>query len=114
MPVDVIKIGVLMNKDIIDVVANILEQYPDIPVILDPVLCSSSGKLLLEEDAIDILKTKLFARCAVITPNLSELKIFSDMGISSIKTALECAHELLIKMPMLFLSKVARPASQNK
>ena len=95
MKPDVIKIGMLMNAEIVNIVADMLEKYPDIPVVLDPVLCSSSGKALLEDDAVATLKTRLFSRCMVITPNLAELKLLSGLPISSIKTALACAHELL-------------------
>ena len=102
---DVIKIGMLMNADIVHVVADMLDHYHDIPVILDPVLCSSSGKVLLEQDAIKALKTRLFPRCLVITPNLSELKVLSGLPISSIKTALACAHELLAQNAQAVLVK---------
>lgn len=93
--IDVIKIGMLGCADIVKKVANILEDYPDITVILDPVLAASDGAALLDEDAIDILKKRLMPRAYVITPNLPELRILSGIKISSVKTALAAGQKLL-------------------
>ena len=68
---DAIKIGMLANAGIADAVAEALDE-PDIPVVLDPVLVSTSGSLLLEPAALDILKHRLLPRAALVTPNLPE------------------------------------------
>lgn len=68
---DAIKIGMLANAGIAAVVADALNET-DIPVVLDPVLVSTSGSLLLEPEALEILKHRLLPRAAVVTPNLPE------------------------------------------
>jgi hydroxymethylpyrimidine/phosphomethylpyrimidine kinase len=68
---DAIKIGMLANAEIAAIVADALMET-DIPLVLDPVLVSTSGALLLEPEALDILKHRLLPRAAVVTPNLPE------------------------------------------
>ncbi|GGJ21184.1 bifunctional hydroxymethylpyrimidine kinase/phosphomethylpyrimidine kinase [Deinococcus roseus] len=70
----VIKIGALGNADIIQAVAEVLQGTRS-PVVLDPVLVSSSGKTLLTVEGIHALKTLLFPLCTLITPNLPELQV---------------------------------------
>jgi hydroxymethylpyrimidine/phosphomethylpyrimidine kinase len=68
---DAVKIGMLANAGIAAAVADALDET-DIPVVLDPVLVSTSGSLLLEPDALDILKHRLLPRATLVTPNLPE------------------------------------------
>ncbi len=70
---DAIKIGMLANAGIAAIVADALNETA-IPVVLDPVLVSTSGSLLLEPEALEILKHRLLPRAAVVTPNLPESK----------------------------------------
>ena len=59
LKISLIKIGMLSNKNIIDLISNCLEKYfPNIPVILDPVMVAKGGHLLLSTDAIETLKKK--------------------------------------------------------
>ena len=68
---DVIKIGMLANAAIAAAVADALMET-DIPLVLDPVLVSTSGSILLEPAALEILKHRLLPRATVVTPNLPE------------------------------------------
>ncbi len=68
-----IKIGMLANAEIVSQVANVLAEHPDIPVVVDPVLASSSCKQLLDDEGTTILLEKLLPLSALITPNLPEL-----------------------------------------
>ncbi len=68
---DAIKIGMLANADIAAAVADALMET-DIPLVLDPVLVSTSGSILLEPAALEILKHRLLPRAALVTPNLPE------------------------------------------
>jgi hydroxymethylpyrimidine/phosphomethylpyrimidine kinase len=70
---DVIKIGMLANAGIAAAVADALMET-DIPLVLDPVLVSTSGSLLLEPAALEILKHRLLPRATLVTPNLPESK----------------------------------------
>lgn len=72
-----IKIGMLGSADIIGAVAAELRRYRQVPVVLDPVLASSSGRALIEPAAIETLKFELMPLCAIATPNLIELDILA-------------------------------------
>jgi hydroxymethylpyrimidine/phosphomethylpyrimidine kinase len=67
-----VKIGMLATSEVIEAVAGALESLPGVPVVLDPVMVAASGDILLDEDAIDTLRTALLPRADLITPNLPE------------------------------------------
>jgi hydroxymethylpyrimidine/phosphomethylpyrimidine kinase len=70
-----IKIGMLCGKATIKAVTDVLRENSQAPVVLDPVLASSSGRTLLDPTAIERLKRELMPLCAIATPNLIELGI---------------------------------------
>lgn len=74
--VDAVKIGMLANAEMISIVVDIIDKYALINIVLDTVLVSSSGKTLLEPDAIDLMVKELFPRVDLITPNLPEINTF--------------------------------------
>ena len=67
-----IKIGMLASVSIIEAIGAVLKQYPDIPVVLDPVMVAKSGDALLHHDAIHALREVLFPLATLITPNIPE------------------------------------------
>jgi hydroxymethylpyrimidine/phosphomethylpyrimidine kinase len=67
-----IKIGMLGNRACVEAVAASLQKRPTIPVVLDPVLSSSSGGTLLDADGLAALKEDLLPRATIVTPNLPE------------------------------------------
>jgi hydroxymethylpyrimidine/phosphomethylpyrimidine kinase len=70
---DAVKIGMLGSAAIPRAVAAALKEAArDIPVVLDPVMISTSGKRLLAANGVETLKTKLLPLAALITPNLPE------------------------------------------
>jgi hydroxymethylpyrimidine/phosphomethylpyrimidine kinase len=72
LDVGAVKIGMLATRAIIEVVAKGLKSLPSIPVVLDPVMVAASGDPLLDEDAVETLRTILVPRARLITPNLPE------------------------------------------
>uniref|UniRef100_UPI0039B4E6DC bifunctional hydroxymethylpyrimidine kinase/phosphomethylpyrimidine kinase n=1 Tax=Vibrio vulnificus TaxID=672 RepID=UPI0039B4E6DC len=68
-----VKIGMLANAELVDVVAATLKRHPPNAVVLDTVLVSSSGHPLLAANAVSTLVERLFPLADVITPNLPEL-----------------------------------------
>ena len=73
LPVRAIKTGMLGNSEIILALADHLESYAALPpVIIDPVMVSTSGARLLDEEAVHIFKTQLIPKASLITPNLHE------------------------------------------
>ncbi|MER9877375.1 hydroxymethylpyrimidine/phosphomethylpyrimidine kinase [Mesorhizobium sp. M0195] len=73
--VTAIKIGMLATAEIMAGVAAVLRENPQVPAVLDPVLVSTSGRALLETDAIGAMKRDLMPFCRLVTPNLFELAL---------------------------------------
>ena len=93
---DAIKIGMLANMEILSAVTQTLAHYPDIPIILDPIILSSSGHALIEETALDYLKNELLPLCHLITPNIPEACYLTGLeDIHNIET-MHHAGELLL------------------
>jgi hydroxymethylpyrimidine/phosphomethylpyrimidine kinase len=69
--VDAAKTGMLFSRELIEVVADWLEEHP-VPLVVDPVMVASSGATLLQDDAIEVLVSRLFPLATVVTPNLME------------------------------------------
>ncbi|WP_236869838.1 bifunctional hydroxymethylpyrimidine kinase/phosphomethylpyrimidine kinase [Candidatus Bandiella numerosa] len=103
--VDVIKIGMLHRPEIIEIVHTKLIECSTIPIITDPVMFAKSGDLLLQEVALESLKSKILPISTIITPNiyeaqyLSGLKIISknDMIIAAKKISIYCLGFIVIK-----------------
>lgn len=70
--IDVIKIGMLGTAATVAVVIAALRECPEIPLIVDPVVCASSGARLLDEAGVELLRTQLLPRTLLLTPNVFE------------------------------------------
>jgi hydroxymethylpyrimidine/phosphomethylpyrimidine kinase len=92
--VDAIKIGMLHDVEIIEAVAKALDTIVDVPVIIDPVMISTSGAALIAPDAIDALQAKLFPGATLITPNLPELGHLLKRNLTDSSQMAEAAEEL--------------------
>lgn len=90
----VIKIGMLSNVQVATVVADALERY-SIPIILDPVMVSSSGHRLLSVEAQEVLKERLLPMAQLVTPNIPEMEALSDMPLLTISDKYNAAKHLL-------------------
>ncbi len=80
MPVAAFKLGVLGSLENIEVIAEVLSDYPDIPVILDPVLASGRGDALANEAMIHAMCALLLPQTTLITPNSIEARRLADLG----------------------------------
>ncbi len=88
------KIGMLANAAIVEAVAAAIAEL-DLPlVVLDPVLVSSSGERLLDEDGVRVLCTELLPRARVVTPNIPEAEALSGLRIQSADDAREAARRI--------------------
>ena len=74
IPVAAFKIGVLGSAENVAAVAEIVSDYPEIPLILDPVLASARGDEFANEDTLSAIRELLIPQCTVITPNTPELR----------------------------------------
>jgi hydroxymethylpyrimidine/phosphomethylpyrimidine kinase len=69
---DAIKIGMLFNQEIIHAVIKLIDDYPGIPVVVDPVCVATTGSALLQREAMAVLREQLLPRATLVTPNWSE------------------------------------------
>lgn len=91
---DVIKIGMLGNEAIINVVAEELDDSEAL-VVLDPVMVATSGDALFEPSAVEALKTKLIPLCDVITPNIPEAELLTGLKIDDVDDFSKAGDKLL-------------------
>jgi hydroxymethylpyrimidine/phosphomethylpyrimidine kinase len=78
LKVDAVKIGMLSRTEAITAVAEGLDRHKVKNVVLDPVMVAGSGDRLLKANAVAALRTMLFARAALITPNIPETAALLD------------------------------------
>ncbi len=90
---DIIKIGVLYDDSIIEIVYDTL-RHLKIPIVLDPILISGTKVKLLKESSIGNFKTKIIPLSFVITPNLIEAKILTGDKISTENEVIEAAYKI--------------------
>ena len=99
MPVDAFKIGLLGSTENIEVIAHILSDYPDIPLVFDPVLASGRGDELADEEMIAAIQSLLLPHTTVLTPNTLEarrLTVRPEAGEDEADLSFdECARRLL-------------------
>ncbi|MGZ3495889.1 MAG: bifunctional hydroxymethylpyrimidine kinase/phosphomethylpyrimidine kinase [Thermodesulfobacteriota bacterium] len=89
---DAIKTGMLVNREIIEVVSKKIKQYKVKKVVVDPVMVSKSGNHLLREDAQDALVQRLIPLAWVITPNLMEASALTGLKVNSLEGMKEAAR----------------------
>ena len=70
--IDAIKIGMLATQALVDTLADILDQHRPPHIVLDPVILSSSGHVLLDDAGVEKMIERLFPLATLITPNLDE------------------------------------------
>lgn len=80
---DAIKTGMVSSSELIEVIADKLTGYQAKNIVVDPVMVATSGARLISEDAISTLKSKLLPLAKVITPNIPEAEVLSEMQIKS-------------------------------
>jgi hydroxymethylpyrimidine/phosphomethylpyrimidine kinase len=91
MSVSTFKIGMLGSVENVEAIHTILMDYPDIPVVLDPILLAGGGGVLADEDLIDAMVNLLFPLTTVLTPNSREARALAPEADSLDA----CAQELL-------------------
>jgi len=93
-----VKIGMLNSSSIIKLVSQILQEYRPKHIVLDPVMISSSGKPLIEANAIEALKTQLFPISTIVTPNIPEAATLLNSSQAKSKSAM---YETITKLNKL-------------
>jgi hydroxymethylpyrimidine/phosphomethylpyrimidine kinase len=97
MPVAAFKIGLLGSVENISAIAEVVSDYPDIPLVLDPILASGRGDELTTDEMISALRELLIPQTTIITPNSVEARrLAAADGEDGDELALaECARRLL-------------------
>lgn len=91
MPVAAFKTGMLGNRANVGAVAAIVHDYPNIPLVVDPVQVSAAGHALADESLDEALRTLLIPRATLVTPNSLEARKLAP-GADTLDA---CAHELM-------------------
>ncbi|MBO5266191.1 MAG: bifunctional hydroxymethylpyrimidine kinase/phosphomethylpyrimidine kinase [Ruminiclostridium sp.] len=87
---DAVKIGMTSNAQLVEVIAEKLIFYKAKNIVVDPVMIATSGARLISENAVDMLKNRLFPIATLVTPNIPEAEAVSGMKIAD-KTDMEKA-----------------------
>jgi len=97
MPVDAFKIGMLGSVENIAVIAEVISDYPDVPLVFDPVLASGRGDELASEDMRDAMCELLLPQTTILTPNSMEARrlIQDDENDEDNPGLAECASRIL-------------------
>jgi hydroxymethylpyrimidine/phosphomethylpyrimidine kinase len=81
MPVAAFKLGMLGSVEVIAAIAEVISDYPDIPVVLDPVLASGRGDQFADEEMIEAMIGLLLPQTTLLTPNsLEARRLAQEMG----------------------------------
>ena len=127
---DAIKTGMVSSSELIETIADKLTEYHAKNIVVDPVMVATSGARLISEEAIGTLKSKLLPLATVITPNIPEAEVLSEMEIKTeadmekatetICNTLGCAvllkggHQLNDANDLLFRREKSRYGSTEK
>ena len=102
---DSVKIGMVASAKLIEIIAGKLAFYNAKNIVVDPVMIATSGASLIKNDAVDLMKKRLFSLASVITPNISEAEVLAkmkivckrDMAAAAKKIYEECGCKVLLK-----------------
>ena len=89
---DSVKTGMLSSSEIIRTAADKLKEYKARNIVVDPVMVATSGARLISEEAIGTLKEKLLGLADIITPNIPEAEVLSEIKISSKEDMIRAAE----------------------
>jgi len=95
MPVAAFKMGMLGSTEIVTVVAEVVSDYPDVPLVLDPVLSSGRGDEFAGDDMVSAIRELLVPQSTVVTPNIPELRRLAGEEDGEDSSLAECAQSLL-------------------
>lgn len=92
---DAVKTGMLGDAAMVEAVADVLDAYPPIPLVVDPVMVAKGGARLLDEAAVGAVKTTLLPRASLVTPNTPELEALTGRAIASEAEAVDAGRSLI-------------------
>ena len=102
---DAVKVGMVSSAEIIHVIVHKLSQYKALNVVVDPVMISTSGSKLLQNDALRALVDELLPIAKVITPNIPEAEYLSETEIHTKDDMVDAARKISDKYDGYILVK---------
>ena len=102
---DAVKIGMVSSGELIEVIAERLVHYDAKNIVVDPVMVATSGSNLMKTDAVEKLAKLLFPIATVITPNIPEGEVLSEIKIESEEDMLKAARKIGDKYDVAVLLK---------
>ncbi len=91
LTVQAIKTGMLLNREIIVAVAQLVDKYSFKRLVVDPVMVSRTGVQLIDDEAIASLQNQLIPQALIVTPNRYEAQILSGLTINSLEQLKQAA-----------------------
>ncbi|WP_142848794.1 bifunctional hydroxymethylpyrimidine kinase/phosphomethylpyrimidine kinase [Telmatospirillum sp. J64-1] len=102
---DCVKTGMLASAAVIETVMDVLERYPGLKLVCDPVMIAKGGAPLLDPDAVATMKNRMLPRASLITPNLPEAEALSGRRIATPEDMRQAGPDLLALGPQAVLLK---------
>lgn len=102
---DAVKIGMVSSGELIHVIADKLLEYKAENIVVDPVMVSTSGSKLISDEAVEILKERLFPIADILTPNIPETEALSGMEVRSPEDMIKAAGAISEKYGCAVLCK---------
>jgi hydroxymethylpyrimidine/phosphomethylpyrimidine kinase len=103
--VEAVKTGMLANAAIVEAVAAAVRSLELPQLVVDPVMIAKGGDRLLEEDAVEAIRTELLPLAHVVTPNIPEAEVLAGIRIRSIENMREAGRRILDLGPRVVLVK---------
>lgn len=97
IPVSAFKVGLLGSVEVVRAVHDVIADYPDVPVVVDPVLASGRGDPLASARAIEAIVELLLPCTTVLTPNSLEARRLCGDDATEMQTLSDCANALLAR-----------------
>ncbi|XXM72548.1 bifunctional hydroxymethylpyrimidine kinase/phosphomethylpyrimidine kinase [Lysinibacillus sphaericus] len=92
---DALKTGMLFSGEVIEAVSERIHHYGWDNIVVDPVMIAKGGAKLLQDEAVRALKERLIPLTSVITPNIPEAEVLTQMKITSLNDRIEAAKQLM-------------------
>ena len=92
---DAVKTGMLSSSAIIHTVADKLREHHIVNLVVDPVMVAKSGDKLLQDEAVEAMRTRLIPLAAVVTPNAPEAQVLTGRTVETLDDARTAAGELV-------------------
>jgi hydroxymethylpyrimidine kinase/phosphomethylpyrimidine kinase len=102
-PPDAVKVGMVFNAAAVKAVSRMIALYRLSPVVVDPVLRASTGSLLLEPDAVRVMRERLLPLATVVTPNLQEAELLTGKRVRTLKEMERAALEIFRMGPRVVI-----------